>query len=106
MEGNKIKPAPLWKKNWNLTTLGLCLCVSNHLLLSQLTTAITRGGSRSQPSVFRGEAKNRHQAELLEESSLRVAQGNDNRCSRGLSEAHMRNELLSVEQNPSCKTKL
>lgn len=84
-----------WKQNKACTTgrktvaqnLCVCdLCVSNHLLLSQLTTAIVRRGSHSQPSVFRGEAKNRHQAELLEESNLHAAKGN-HYCSEECSEA-------------------
>lgn len=86
MGGNKIKLAPL-KEKLELKTSVFCdLCVSNHLLLSQLTTAIVRRGSHSQPSVFREEAKNRHQAELLEESNLHAAKGN-HCCSEGLSEA-------------------
>lgn len=68
------------------------LWVSNHLLLSQLTTAVVRGGSHSQPSVFRGgEAKNRHRAELLEESNLHAVKGNHCCHSEGLSEAHVCN---------------
>lgn len=73
--GGKNKACTTGRKT-GAQNLWVCdLCVSNHLLLSELTTAIVRRGSRSQPSVFRGEVKNRHQAELLEESNLHAAKG-------------------------------
>lgn len=106
-----------WKQNKACTTgrktgaqnLCVCdLCGSNHLLLSQLTTAIVRRGSHSQPSVFRGEAKNRHQAELLEESNLHAAKGN-HYCSEGLSEAEfcrVKSQVKVLSFNPFIVTRV
>lgn len=91
MGGNKIELVPLEEKLELNNSRFVISCVSNHLLLSELTTAIIRGSSHSQPSVFRGEAKNRHQAELLEESNLHAGKGNHYCCSEGLSEAHICN---------------